>query len=56
MTVAIGKEAFYAQLETTTAHAYDYAAEVMVQNMMTHDAEEGIGCFLAKREPEWKGY
>ncbi len=55
LTVAIGKEAFHAQLETSLEHAYSYAAEVMVQNMMTHDAQEGIGAFLEKRSPEWKG-
>ena len=37
------------------ADAYAYAAQVMVDNMMTRDAEEGIGAFLGKRPPEWKG-
>jgi enoyl-CoA hydratase/carnithine racemase len=55
LTVAIGKRAFYAQAEMPLAEAYAYAAQVMVDNMMTRDAEEGIGAFLGKRPPEWKG-
>jgi enoyl-CoA hydratase/carnithine racemase len=54
-TVAIGKRAFYAQIEKPLKEAYDYAASVMVENMLIADAEEGIGAFLAKRPPEWKG-
>jgi len=55
LTVAIGKRAFYAQAEMPLADAYAYAAQVMVDNMMARDAEEGIGAFLGKRKPEWKG-
>jgi enoyl-CoA hydratase/carnithine racemase len=55
LTVAIGKAAFYAQTEMPLQEAYAYAAQVMVDNMMARDAEEGIGAFLAKRPPEWKG-
>jgi enoyl-CoA hydratase/carnithine racemase len=55
LTVAIGKEAFYRQIETPVAEAYAYAAQVMVTNMMARDAEEGIGAFIEKRTPEWKG-
>ena len=55
LTVAIGKEAFYRQLELSLSEAYDYAAGVMVRNMLTRDAEEGIGAFVEKREPVWTG-
>lgn len=54
-TVAIGKSAFYRQVEMPLAEAYDYAAAVMVENMMYRDAEEGIGAFIEKREPKWSG-
>jgi enoyl-CoA hydratase/carnithine racemase len=54
-TVAIGKEAFYRQVEQPLAEAYDYAAVVMVENMLHQDAKEGIGAFLDKRQPKWKG-
>ncbi|WP_346896068.1 enoyl-CoA hydratase [uncultured Roseibium sp.] len=52
-TVKVGKEAFYQQLEMPLSEAYDHAANVMVENMMARDAEEGIGAFLQKRKPEW---
>lgn len=55
VTVAIGKAAFYQQIEVGLAEAYDHAASVMVENMMKADAEEGIGAFLDKRTPNWKG-
>jgi enoyl-CoA hydratase/carnithine racemase len=54
-TVSIGKEAFYRQLEMGLREAYAYAAGVMVENMMYRDAEEGIGAFIEKRPPNWKG-
>jgi enoyl-CoA hydratase/carnithine racemase len=53
-TVAIGKEAFYRQVEQPLTEAYDYAASVMVENMMARDAAEGIGAFIEKRPPTWK--
>jgi len=52
-TIKIGKTAFYRQAEMSLAGAYRYAAEVMTENMMARDAEEGIGAFLEKREPKW---
>jgi len=54
-TVAIGKRAFYEQIEMGLADAYQYAAKVMAENMMARDAAEGINAFLEKRKPEWKG-
>ncbi|MEP2829152.1 enoyl-CoA hydratase [Parvibaculum sp.] len=54
LTVSIGKQAFYEQLEKPLAEAYDYASEVMVKNMLARDAEEGIGAFIEKREPKWE--
>lgn len=55
LTLAIGKKAFYRQIEMPLDKAYDYAAAVMVENMLVRDAEEGIGAFLEKRKPEWTG-
>ena len=52
-TVAIGKEAYYRQLDMNIDDAYEYVAEVMVRNMLEADAEEGIGAFIEKRTPEW---
>src|SRR5699024_5449247 len=52
--VAIGKDMFYRQLEMGVSDAYDYTAEVMTCNMMTHDAAEGIDAFMQKRKPEWR--
>jgi enoyl-CoA hydratase/carnithine racemase len=50
----IGKEAFYQQIEMDLAAAYSYASDVMVENMLARDAEEGIDAFLEKRPPAWK--
>ncbi|TKT69081.1 enoyl-CoA hydratase [Aquamicrobium sp. LC103] len=55
LTLKIGKEAFYAQAEMGLSDAYEYASRVMVENMMARDAAEGIGAFIEKRNPEWKG-
>ena len=53
-TIKLGKAAFYRQAEMSLAGAYRYAAEVMTENMMARDAEEGIGAFIEKREPKWQ--
>ena len=55
LTVALGKQAFYAQIDLDQAKAYDYTKEVMSQNAMAADAQEGIGAFLDKRKPVWCG-
>ena len=55
LTVKIGKEAFYAQAEMDLEAAYRYTAEVMVENMLARDAEEGMGAFIEKRQPQWTG-
>jgi len=55
LTVAIGKQAFYAQIDLPQSQAYDHTKEVMSQNAMAADAQEGIGAFLDKRKPVWCG-
>jgi enoyl-CoA hydratase/carnithine racemase len=50
----IGKEAFYRQLELPLADAYRYASQIMTENMMARDAEEGICAFIEKRAPKWE--
>ena len=51
--VKIGKEAFYQQIEMPLAAAYNYTGQVMVENMLNQDTEEGIAAFIEKRKPEW---
>ena len=53
LTLKIGKEAFYQQIERPLTEAYDYTAWVMTENMLARDAEEGINAFLEKRDPKW---
>jgi len=55
LVVAIGKQAFYTQVEMDVEKAYGYAKEVMSLNAMAADAQEGIGAFLGKRAPCWSG-
>jgi enoyl-CoA hydratase/carnithine racemase len=55
LTVGIGKEAFYAQIELDEHRAYDLTKTVMSANSLAGDAQEGICAFLEKREPRWKG-
>ena len=52
--IKVGKQAFYRQAEMSLADAYRFAAEVMTENMMARDAEEGIGAFIEKRKPTWQ--
>ncbi len=52
--VKIGKQAFYEQLQMPLDQAYAYTAEVMTQNMLDRDTEEGIAAFIEKRPPNWK--
>ena len=52
--VKIGKKAFYKQLERPLEKAYKYTSKIMSENMMMHDAKEGISAFLEKRNPNWK--
>lgn len=54
VTLKIGKEAFYRQAEMTLDEAYEYCSQVMVENMMKQDAQEGISAFLEKREANWR--
>ncbi|HEX8091218.1 MAG TPA: enoyl-CoA hydratase [Blastocatellia bacterium] len=55
LTLSIGKQAFYAQVDLDQPKAYAYAKEVMSLNALAEDAQEGVGAFLEKREPCWKG-
>ena len=52
-TVAIGKEAFYKQLEMSIEEAYQYTSQVMSKNMLEKDAQEGISAFIENRAPKW---
>lgn len=54
-TVSLGKQAFYTQIDLDQPKAYAYAKEVMSLNATAEDAQEGMGAFLEKREPCWKG-
>ncbi len=54
MTVATGKKAFYAQAEMDLSKAYQYTSKTMTDNLLKHDAKEGINAFIEKRLPIWK--
>lgn len=53
-TLKTGKAAFYRQAEMSLADAYQFAAQVMTENLMSEDADEGIRAFIDKRAPVWK--
>ena len=54
-TVALGKQAFYAQIYLDQAKAYAYAKEAMSMNALAADAQEGMAAFLEKRAACWQG-
>ena len=54
LTIKIGKQTFYNQLEMPLRKAYAYTSKMMTKNMMAMDAKEGISAFLEKRKPKWK--
>ncbi|HUN29629.1 MAG TPA: enoyl-CoA hydratase, partial [Alphaproteobacteria bacterium] len=53
--VGLGKGAFYRQLELDESAAYAFTKDVMVQNALLEDAQEGISAFIDKRPPHWPG-
>jgi enoyl-CoA hydratase/carnithine racemase len=55
LVVAIGKQAFYTQIDLDQPKAYTYAKEVMSMNALAADAQEGTAAFLGKRAPCWSG-
>lgn len=54
-TIALGKQAFYSQIDLDQPKAYAYAKEVMTMNALAADAQEGMCAFLEKRAPTWQG-
>ena len=54
LTIKIGKNGFYKQLEMPLGKAYDYTSKMMTLNMDSYDAKEGISAFIEKRKPSWK--
>ena len=54
LTIKIGKQAFYKQLEMPLRKAYNFTSKMMTLNMMSYDAKEGISAFFEKRKPKWK--
>jgi enoyl-CoA hydratase/carnithine racemase len=54
-TIALGKQAFYDQVDRDEAAAYEHSSVVMTENALAHDAQEGMTAFLEKRTPVWRG-
>ena len=54
LTIKIGKQTFYKQLEMPLRKAYAHTSKMMTINMMAMDAKEGISAFIEKRKPVWK--
>jgi enoyl-CoA hydratase/carnithine racemase len=55
LTLRIGKQAFYRQIDVGQDQAYELMSETMSENAMTCDAQEGMSAFLEKRTPTWRG-
>lgn len=55
LTLKVGKQSFYQQIEVDQATAYNLMSEVMATNALTCDAQEGMSAFLEKRQPVWRG-
>jgi enoyl-CoA hydratase/carnithine racemase len=55
LTLRIGKHAFYRQIDVGQEEAYRLMSRTMAENAMTCDAQEGMGAFLEKRQPTWRG-
>jgi enoyl-CoA hydratase/carnithine racemase len=55
LTLKIGKQAFYRQIDVDQDEAYRLMSRTMAENAMTCDAQEGMSAFLEKRRPTWRG-